>query len=390
MLYLDNQFKGYRFQHLTNCRTNAQLKRYVATLHAVARSQPQYIVSISNGVYHPDHVVQLAEKFTVRKLPLIEENIELDPAVFLWLARTPEPQSPLTKERYYRCLRNLLLVKKNRKCKVKEWKDPSKLNKDELEKQEPLSTTVEIDLPLLLRTYRKKTTPSEFRQTRAAVLSYVRQNHGKHSTLWRQCSSVPVIKYKPKRKVEHIKRDQAHEVAKALISDKVRLCFWALITTGLRPSEFFECKYEVLDNAVYVNHPDVKTESSQRFIPRVLADFPEKPPITAHYFWKQMRELGYTTRDLRNSFIGWLQDCGIPPARQIYISGHDPNSRTMTIYYQRGDNDGYLISDATAIYNYLLAESIERTMEEVHGDKLIKPPEQQLSYLPKNWTTSEY
>ena len=353
-LKFNHIYSGTRIQHRTVCTTKKQLDRYHAILKEVNKLYPEYIAAIKNNVYSIDYVVRMAIEEGVSNLAPLKKRIKLSKSLFKWLDTTIEPASKHTRDRYRRCLKNLLTIKPN---------------------------ATEVDLPILLQTYRErcasKGTFVEFRQTRAAVLSYIRQKYGKYSPLWRHVAAVPIFKHKSKRKPKHLKPVEAHQLAEAL-TPKCRVAFTSIITSGLRPSEYFDRRFTVHTNHILVS--DSKTESSTRFIPRLLKDFPSRPPVSYHYFGLVLREYGFSVQDLRNTWLGWMEKAKIDQARQVYYAGHSSQHRGLTVYYQRGDEHGYLDSDAEALENYMLDERIENTMDEFWGDRLIKPATRQPTY----------
>lgn len=209
------------------------------------------------------------------------------------------------------------------------------------------------DLPRVLEELRKtygKKHPRSFNIYRASALSFARATLKRSHPVYVGCLAVEertVPKRKPKGQltVEVVRGFFPHPE-----SNDVDAIAWSLVTTGMLASEYFGAWHTLADR---IHIDGTKRSGRVRDIPLVRA--PTVPPLSRDWFQRQfrarMKAAKVTPKDLRNTYVQWLESAGIPRSRRKLYMGH--GAKDVTDIYERHEIAAFLVADAKTLGAYL-------------------------------------
>jgi hypothetical protein len=215
------------------------------------------------------------------------------------------------------------------------------------------------EVPAAMRAYRQKmkASPVMFNRTRAAMLSFLRDN--RHSQEWSEVRDIRAYR---------VKRRATHSVSPQELSDittQLEPCYgdmlWSMALTGMGPSEYWG-KWEVTDNSVIIH--GTKREGRERIVPLVVAPVvPTRIPKSVMSALKSVKPK-MVLYDMRRSYARWLEEAGVPRTRRKIYMGH--GTRDVTDLYERHEIQSYLTEDAGRLTGFTLHTSSSG------GRKLLK------------------
>jgi hypothetical protein len=201
-----------------------------------------------------------------------------------------------------------------------------------------------------------------FNQTRAALLSFVRQTTEKSSPLYQTIRDVEVITENvwAKKKVNNPLLPSEIDAAFANNTDKrLQDAVWFLCVTGMTPKEFLIDGWEV-DASQYAIRIFGRKRSGRynRLVPRVY----QKLTAETNWTYRQLLEAfkdvfpERNLYDLRRTFAVWNNRSGIDMLHTKAYMGHGSN---ITERYMVQNIAGWLIDDAAKLSHYIASARTE-------------------------------
>lgn len=234
-------------------------------------------------------------------------------------------------------------------------------------------STVE-DLPNMLAQYRKQCEDQEryraFDVAKTAVQSYIRNTLGRNNNIYRSLMDIEKLETEPKNPQRALDYKDVLTIMERL-PEKYAVMFWALVTTGMRPAEYWGGRYEVQSDRVHIM--GTKTKPSVRSVPRI-GDGPKPYTTTKKYLrialkkaWSDDTAI-YITRKTATKL--W-SDSGIFMVRRNLYQGRSIGGMTQSEYYEiPADLTKDLRADA-----HLIADYIKRAgKSKLDSEEEYKPP----------------
>jgi integrase len=258
-------------------------------------------------------------------------------------------------------------------------------------------------LVTLRQEYEGKNHAVTFNQIRTSLLDLARWvGGGKRTALWTELQSVPKLRASISVQRAHNPLDVHTAVQLSNLLNQVAPgagdAFMTLCTTGLRPSEYWGKRWQVLSDYSRISIRGTKSKAAVRSIPLVmLGSGPVAPTISYGRYSKMFREtireylrvkpeepLPWTLYDCRRTFAVWMEEAGIPRTRRRLYLGHAKADVTDT-YEERNSKglDKAFQTDSETLTSYLLREWRSfRDRTETEGAKM-KP--QTAPQTPIRW-----
>ncbi|HEY6159470.1 MAG TPA: hypothetical protein VIV88_18645 [Gemmatimonadales bacterium] len=221
------------------------------------------------------------------------------------------------------------------------------------------------DLPDLLEAYRTRCvaaeTPRSFNRAKNAARALLRDTVGRRHALYLAVADVQGMKER-KQGLTGLTVDEARAVRSRLekldgtyLAAEAARAWWALVTTGCNPKEYFVDGFEVLADRVLIHGK--KKAGRDRFIPRVC-DVPA-PELSQVQFAKLLRRAGAAPYHGRKTFARAMETAGIPRTRREIYRGH--GTRDIGDLYERYEVDAFLTDDAAALKRVFGIETLAIT-----------------------------
>ncbi len=208
------------------------------------------------------------------------------------------------------------------------------------------------DTPDLLQRYQTRCEAqgkrSMFNHVRVHVLRFLDRTLGKEHALRARAGRVEQMKVTVKRK-----RGLTLTEARALwawLPDHASHAFRELCLTGMRPAEYLSGEWQILQDRIEVY--GTKTGAADRAIPLVQ-------PITGsgirlanlQYHLKRWPDAKVEPYTARRTFMGWMEEAGIPRARRKMYLGH--GIKDVSDLYERVHHTAYLKEDAEKLRAFI-------------------------------------
>lgn len=194
------------------------------------------------------------------------------------------------------------------------------------------------DLPAILRRYKQGAGKSQFRNTKMAVLAFLRQTRGRDE-LYMQCADVPASYIPPGGNPF----TPAQLAAFGLKQPYLGMA-WTMCLTGMGQADYWG-NWEIQIDRVKI--PGAK--GRPRIVPKVGTLVP--PGATYKDMLEAFEATGHRLYDCRNSYSAWLEDAGVAPSRIALYMGHKAKNQTQ--HYQRRKVEPYLRADAKLLSAYI-------------------------------------
>jgi len=160
-----------------------------------------------------------------------------------------------------------------------------------------------------------------FNFTKTAVQSYLNHTLGNGDPLHQACKDIKPLPTKAKRPAKSMDYSEVQALLKKMPENHANM-FWWLCLTGMRPEEYFNNQFEVLDDRIHIK--GTKTPTSDRFVPLIGGNAPEPPATTLKIFRKHLvrakADGDIIPRDARATAIKWWREAGIYKMfRNLYL-----------------------------------------------------------------------
>ena len=218
------------------------------------------------------------------------------------------------------------------------------------------------DLPPLLEAYRTRCvaahTPRSFNMAKSAAQALLRDTVGRRHSLYLSVADVRSMT-EAKRGVAGLSIEEARTVRSRLaalpgtyLATEAAAAWWALVTTGMNPKEYFQDGFDVLPDRIAIHGQ--KRGGRERVVPRVT--FVAAPAISQAQFAKLLRKVGTVPYAGRKTFARLMEDARIPRARREIYRGHA--KRDIGDVYERYEVDAFLVEDAAALKKVIGPEGL--------------------------------
>jgi hypothetical protein len=255
-----------------------------------------------------------------------------------------------------------------------------------------------VALRALKETMREARTPHAFNKARAYALAFARHTHGKHSPLWNAVSGVDPFTEKERARlmarnemrrqalvrrslsvvefdmackafvdvpIHGGKRGGGKTLRRTVRAAELREMAWTLVTSGMRPQEFWrrdraDWRVVTLGNVIRVE--GTKTRAAARF---TLALPPVVGPVVGEALFRRAfaaateRALGVSldVYSLRRTFAAWGEDVRLIETRRKAYLGH--GKRDVTDVYLQRDVLPYVSRDGAQLRAWIEEQRAE-------------------------------
>lgn len=212
------------------------------------------------------------------------------------------------------------------------------------------------DIPRALETARKQLVhkPRTFNKLHASASAFLRDTLRASHPLYKLMADYTQLDTGRKRKPNP--QTVAQLVAlEAVLSPQIMTALWSMATTGMIPREYWVDGWEVALGGLALHIHGGKREARDRVIPslgRCAAS-----GVGHDYVRRQLHLLtnGATlAKDMRNTFMTWMSEAGIPRARRMIYMGHTVGD--ISALYEHQEVLDYIRQDRERFVAWLAAE----------------------------------
>lgn len=217
------------------------------------------------------------------------------------------------------------------------------------------------DLPAALEavrvTYRRK--PRQFNKTIASARAFLRDTLRRRHKLYQECAAIPVLKWKRKRQPKPQSVAQLLSL-NATLTPELYAVVWALATTGMLPKEYWFDGWTV--HRDFISIDGQKRAARQRHIPDL--GFCLEPQMGRDFAGRSLHALGvpFQLKDLRNTFMNWMEQAGVPRTRRRMYIGH--GAKDVSDLYEQVEIAQFLREDGDRLRAWIAKQGAPRVTEE--------------------------
>lgn len=226
------------------------------------------------------------------------------------------------------------------------------------------------DLPVVLESLRDslgKRHPRAFNLIRAHASRFVSATLKRNHPLWAAINAVEPRQVKAKRKRTPLTIGQMRAWFPSPETDHTDAIAWGLVTTGMRPVEYWNSWRVESDRIVVLSAKQRQTGVVERAIPLLVP--PAVPRIHRRTWENRVRERTrqITPYDLRRTYANWLESAGIPRTRRKLYLGH--GTKDVTDLYELHEVHGFLVEDASKLRAQLNLSPTKAHTMALHKEK---------------------